>query len=74
MPKHLSAKYYQDKKERLQKEFVKDIKEKKKKSDNMFVKNTKISQKMKRKIWLSIEVFPLRLISSHRRAFNFFEF
>ena len=53
------SKYYQDKKERLQKKLVEDIKvflkQKKKKSDNMFVNNTKIYLKMKSKSWLSIE-------------------
>ena len=44
---------------RLQKMFVKDIKifqkKKKKKSDNIVLNVTKISQKMKRMYWLSIE-------------------
>ena len=49
--------YYQENKERLQKNLVKDIKIflKKKKSDNMVVNDTKISQKMKTKSLLSIE-------------------
>ena len=59
MSKTLSAKYYQKKKERLQKMLVKDIKifrkKKKKKSCNMVVNITKISQKMKNKNLLSIE-------------------
>ena len=53
MSKNVSAKYYQENKERLQKILVKDIKiflkKKKKKSDNMVVNITKISQKMKKK-------------------------
>ena len=59
MSKHLSAKYYQENKERLQKKLVKDIKiflkKKKKKRDNMVVNVTNISQKMKNKSLLSIE-------------------
>ena len=59
MSKNLSAKYYQENKERLQKKLVKDIKiflkKRKKKSDNMFVNVTKTFQKMKNKILLSIE-------------------
>ena len=59
MSKNLSAKYYQENKERLQKKLLKDIKmflkKKKKKSDNMVVNVTKISQKMKKIDWLSIE-------------------
>ena len=49
--------YYQENKERLQTKLVKDIKIflKKKKSDNMVVNDTKISQKMKTKSLLSIE-------------------
>ena len=44
MSKHLLAKYYQGNKEKLQM-----------KSDNMIVNFTKISQKMKKINWLSIE-------------------
>ena len=59
MSKNLSAKYYQENKERLQKKLVKDIKiflrKKKKKSKNMEVNFTKISQKMKNKDLLSIQ-------------------
>ena len=59
MCKKLLAKYYQENKERLQKKLVKDIKiflrKKKKKSNNMVVNVTKISQKMKNKTLLSIE-------------------
>ena len=47
----MSAKYYPENKERLQKKLVKDIKiflrKKEKKSDNMLVNVTKISQKTK---------------------------
>ena len=52
MSKNLSAKYYQENNERLQKNFVKDIKiflkKKKKKSSNMVVNVIKISQKMQK--------------------------
>ena len=51
MSKHLWAKYYQENKERLQKNLVKDIKiflkKKKKESDSMVVSFTKIFQKQK---------------------------
>ena len=50
---------YQDNKERLQKKLVEDIKvylkPRRKQSNNFFMKDTKISQKMKNKNWLSIE-------------------
>ena len=58
MSKNLSAKYYQENKERLQtKAHVRKIflKKKKKKSNNMVANATKISQKMKKKSLLSIE-------------------
>ena len=59
MSKNLSAKYYQENKERLQKKLVKDIKislkKKKKKSDNMVINMTKIFQKKKSRGLLSIE-------------------
>ena len=59
MSKNLSAKYYQENKERKQKKLVKAIKiflgKKKKKSDNMIVNVTKIFQKMKNKSFLTIE-------------------
>ena len=59
MPKNLSAKYYQENKERLQKKLVKDIKiflkKKKKKNENMVVSITKISQKKKDISFLSLE-------------------
>ena len=59
MYQNLSAKYYQENKDRLQKKLVKNIKiflkKKKKKSDNMVVNVKKISQKMKNLNWLSIE-------------------
>ena len=51
--KNLLAKYYQENRKRLQKKLLEDIKiflkKKKKNSDNMFMKVTKISQKMKNK-------------------------
>ena len=59
MSKTLSAKYYQENKERLQKkarERYKNLfKEEQEKSSNMVVNVTKISQKMKNKSLLSIE-------------------
>ena len=59
MSKTLSAKYYQENKERPQKKFVKDIKiflkKKRKKSSNMVVNITEISRKIKNKSLLSIE-------------------
>ena len=60
MSKTLWAKYYEENKERLLKELVKDIKnlskeEKEKQSNNMVVNVTKASQKMKSKSLLSIE-------------------
>ena len=65
MSKNLSAKYYQENNERLQKNLVKDIKiflrKKKKKSSNMVVNVTKISQKMKNKSLLSVEKKYYRL-------------
>ena len=55
----LSTKYYQENKDRLQKKLVKDIKiflkKKKKKSYNMVMNVKRISQKIKNKIFLSIE-------------------
>ena len=53
MSKNLSAKYYQENKERLQKKARERYKnlskeEKRNKSDNMIVNVTKISQKMKK--------------------------
>ena len=55
MSKNLSAEYYQESKERLQRKLVKDIKiflkKKKKKRDNMVVNVTRISQKMKNKTY-----------------------
>ena len=59
MPKSSSAEYYQDDKESLQKRLAKDknffLKKKKKTSDNMVVKDTKIFQKTKSKSWFSID-------------------
>ena len=53
MFKELSAKYYQNNKERLQRKVL--SMRKKKKSDNMGVNNIKISLKMKDKGQLGIE-------------------
>ena len=59
MSKDLSAKYYQNNKERLQKKarerYQSLSKKKKKKNDNMVVNDTKIYQKMKNKSLLSID-------------------
>ena len=59
MSKDSLAKYYQNKKERLQRKLVKNIevflKKKKKKGDNMIMNDTKIYQEMKNKSLLSIE-------------------
>ena len=59
MSKNLSAKYYQENKERLQKKLMKGIKiflkKKKRKSSNIVMNNTKIYQKMKKKSLLSLE-------------------
>ena len=58
MSKNVSATYYLENKERLQKKLVKVIKiflkTKKKKSNNMVMNVTKIYQKMKNKSLLSI--------------------
>ena len=57
--KLLSAKYYQENKERLQKKALERYqnlsKEEKEKNHNMVVNVTKISQKMKKRNWLSID-------------------
>ena len=59
MSKHLSAKYYQENKERIKTKLGKDIKvflkKKKQKSDNIVVNVRKIFQNMKSKSLLSIE-------------------
>ena len=59
MSKTLSAKHYQENKERLQKKLAKYIKifleKKKKNSGNMVVNISKISQKMRNKSLLSVE-------------------
>ena len=56
MPKTLSAKYYQKNKENLQQKARKRyLNNKKKKSDNVVVKVTKISQKMKNRNLFRIE-------------------
>ena len=53
------VKIKKENKERPQKKLLKDIKifprKKKKKSDNMVVNDTKVSEKMKKINWLSIE-------------------
>ena len=58
MSKDLSAKYYENNKERIQKKLVKDIKiflrKIKKKSNNMVVNDTKIYLNMKKKSLVSI--------------------
>ena len=59
MSENLSAKYYQENKERLQKKLVKDIKiflkEKNKKSNNIVVSDTKMYQIMKSENLLSMQ-------------------
>ena len=59
MSKNLSAKYYQENKERLQKKLMKGIKtflkKKKSKSSNIVMNDRKIYQKMKKKSLLSLE-------------------
>ena len=59
MSKNLSAKYFLENKERLQKKaherYQNLSKDEKEKSNNMVVNVTKISQKMKKINWLSIE-------------------
>ena len=52
---NLSAKYYQENKERLVKDIKILLKKKKKKSNNMVMKYAKISQKTINKSLLSIE-------------------
>ena len=55
MSKSLSAKYYQENKERLQKKFMKDLSKAEKEKSNMIMNDTKIYQKMKNKSLLSLE-------------------
>ena len=66
--KTLSAKYYQEIKREYKKDLVRDIKiflkKKKKKRDNMVVNDTKISQKMKNKILLSVEKKYYKIIKN----------
>ena len=50
---NLSAKYYQENKEKLVKDIKIFLKKKKKKSNNMVVNVTKITQKMKNKSLLT---------------------
>ena len=61
MSKTLTAKYYRENKERLQKKLAKDIKiflkNKKKKIDNVVMIVIKVSQKMKSKSLLSTEKY-----------------
>ena len=74
MSKHLSAKNYQENKERLQKKLVKDnkifLKKKKEKRNNMVVNVTKISQKMKKMNWLSIEKNIIRTFMFEKFSLN----
>ena len=69
MSKNLSAKYYKENKERLQKKLAKNtkifLKKKKKINDNMVVNVTKTSQKKKNKSLLSIEK---NIIDTERNA------
>ena len=79
MSKNLSTKYYQENKERLQKKVEKDIKifqkKQKKNSTNMVVNVTRISQKMKKINWLSIEKNEKkRFIIIIRQYFNLEKF
>ena len=55
MSKSLSAKHYQENKERLQKKFMKDLSKAEKEKNNMIMNDTKIYQKMKNKSLLSLE-------------------
>ena len=60
MFRNLSAKYYQENKEKLEKNLVKNIKiflkkKKKKKNDNTVLNVTKISLKMEKINWRNIE-------------------
>ena len=58
MFKNLSAKYYKENKERLQKkarERYQNLSKEEKKIDNMVANGTKFSQKMKRVNWMSKE-------------------
>ena len=59
MSRHLSAKHYQENKERLPKKLLKDIKiflrKKKKKSNNMVLNVKKIFQRMKSKSLFIVE-------------------
>ena len=57
MSKNLSAKYYQENKERLQKKARETFQNlcKDEKSNNMVVNVANISQEMKKRNWLSIE-------------------
>ena len=83
MFKDLSAKYYQDNKERLQKKLVKGIKvflkKKKKKSNNMVMNDTRIYQKMKKMLvkcrkMISLSNEKKHLIIIIRNYFSFRKF
>ena len=80
MSKHVSAKYCYEKKERLQKKLMKDIKLflRKKKSNNIVVNVTKTSQKMKNKSLLSIEKYFIELEKTfyynYKKVFEFRKF
>ena len=69
MPKTLSAKYYQKNKENLQQKARKRyLNNKKKKSDNVVVKVTKISQKMKNRNLFRIEK---NIIEQEKTLYNY---
>ena len=76
MSKDISAKYYQDKTEKIQKKIEKDIKVllKKKKSNNIVVKDTKIYQNMKNKSWLSMQInikLEKKLHHNYKKLYRF---
>ena len=75
MSKNLPAKYTKEDKEILQKKLVKDIKiflkKRNRKSSNMVVNVTKISQKMKIKNLFSIE---RNIIELEETLYSFFSF
>ena len=67
--KTLSAKYYKENKERLQKKLAKDIKiflkTNRKKPSDMVINVTQISQKMKNKCFFSIE----KILQNEKRPY-----
>ena len=75
MLKHLSAKYYQENKERLQIKLETDIKiflrNKMKKSSNIVVNGTKTFQKMKRK---KLVEYAKVIIEREETLYNFLSF